>query len=60
MIYIEIINKYLITDKEISNSINEIGLVIIDNYGRLLVESKRRYIDIPKITLLAKSKNKII
>ena len=54
------INKYIKTDKEIDNLMNEIGLVIIDNCGRLLVENKGKYIDIPRVTLSNENKESIL
>ena len=60
MIHMETLNKYELSDKEVNGSTSEIGLVILDNYGRILIENKKRYIDIPKTTLSSKGKNEII
>lgn len=55
------LNKYLLSDNEIIKQVDEIGLVIIDNYGRILIENRKSYIDIPRIVVsVGQNKNEII
>ena len=48
---IKVLNKYLLTEREIYHESNEIGFAIVDSKGRLLTCSNSGYIDIPKIIL---------
>ena len=46
----KILNKYVLSEKEINLRSNEIGLIILDSKGRLLVEKDKNMINIPLIS----------
>ena len=53
----EIIDNNMKTNDKITNTVNEMGLVIIDNFGRVLIENNENYVDIPRI-IISNSQNK--